>query len=172
MGQSPSDISNLPTSRDEMLFFTLKSVIVYHEQSSFSLDQGNATPDTRCAYTISATPIRFELGYKRPSGKLIAFLLIFDPIFIGPPEIGKTTPGVRMEFTASLKKSLQWIVLGRRGMNGLMERGMCLFCLPHFLQQMGIGCTSCHRLGMVRAEGVFANLQCSLIQRERFSRLV
>ena len=60
-----------------------------------------------------------HLCSKRSPGEGEAFLMLGSPLLIGSPEVADTTPGVGMQFTARVEKSLQGIV---RGAGMILER--------------------------------------------------
>lgn len=74
-------------------------------------DESNPAPNTRLFRPVGATAIDFQLRDKGSSGEGESFSLLLGPLSIGLPEIGRTAPGARMQFTAGIEKCLQRIVL-------------------------------------------------------------
>ncbi len=68
----------------------------------------------------------FQLGKKCSAREGIALMVFLCPVLIGLPDLGRTAPGMRVQFTAGGEKCLERIMIGRKTLARFLRGEDCL----------------------------------------------
>jgi hypothetical protein len=125
--EAPTDSEPEPAGCPSAFSLWLFSLSEARHRPSWSvLEQANPAPDPGRRGPVSPTAMPFQLGKKCSAREGIALMVFLCPVLIGLPDLGRTAPGMRVQFTAGGEKCLERIMIGRKTLARFLRGEDCL----------------------------------------------